>query len=81
MGLSLIGAMVSSVTYLVRWTTHTSFCSFKIAPTRRTMASSLAKPAKGSGRGEACCNGRRREDAGHIGAPLDFAVGSVDGVG
>src|SRR6188472_4136341 len=29
--------------YLLRWTAHSSFCSSRIAPTRRTMASSLGK--------------------------------------
>ncbi|KQX58587.1 hypothetical protein N185_30230 [Sinorhizobium sp. GW3] len=38
-GSSLIWLMVSSVMYLARWTAHSSFCSSRIAPTRRTMAS------------------------------------------
>ena len=42
-GSSLKGAMVSRVMYLARWTAHSSFCSSRIAPTRRTMASSLGK--------------------------------------
>lgn len=43
MGLSLIGAMVSSVMYRARWTAHSSFCSIRIAPTRRIIALSLGK--------------------------------------
>jgi hypothetical protein len=31
--------MVSSVTYRPRWTAHSSFCSRRIAPTRRVIAS------------------------------------------
>ncbi|RVK93801.1 diguanylate cyclase [Sinorhizobium meliloti] len=42
-GSSLIWLMVSSVMYLARCTAHSSFCSSRIAPTRRTMASSLGK--------------------------------------
>ena len=42
-GSSLIWLMVSSVMYLARWTAHSSFCSMRIAPTRRRMASSLGK--------------------------------------
>lgn len=42
-GSSLIWLMVSSVIYLARWTAHSSFCSSRIAPTRRMMASSLGK--------------------------------------
>jgi hypothetical protein len=42
-GSSLKGAMVSSVMYLARCTTHSSFCSNRIAPTRRVMAASLGK--------------------------------------
>src|ERR1700730_6319409 len=40
-GSSLNGAMVSSVMYRARCTAHSSFCSSRMAPTRRTMASSL----------------------------------------
>lgn len=42
-GSSLIWLMVSSVMYLARCTAHSSFCSSRIAPTRRTMASLLGK--------------------------------------
>jgi hypothetical protein len=42
-GSSLIWLIVSSVMYLARCTAHSSFCSSRIAPTRRTMASSLGK--------------------------------------
>ena len=38
----LTGAMDSSVMYLLE-TAHSSFCSSRIAPTRRVMASSLGK--------------------------------------
>ena len=40
---SLRAAMVSRVMYRARWTAHSSFCSNKIAPTSRTIASSLGK--------------------------------------
>src|SRR6478752_6498124 len=43
MGSSLNGAMVSRVMYRARWTAHSSFCSSRMAPTRRVIASSLGK--------------------------------------
>ena len=43
MGSSLSGAMVSSVMYRARWTAHSSFCSIRMAPTSRMIASSLGK--------------------------------------
>src|SRR5215470_11397743 len=43
MGSSLKGAMVSRVMYRARCTAHSSFCSSRIAPTRRVMAASLGK--------------------------------------
>ena len=43
MGLSLRPETLSSVMYLQRWTDHSSFCSSRIAPTRRMIASSLGK--------------------------------------
>ena len=42
-GSSLNGATDSSVMYLERCTAHSSFCSSRIAPTRRVMASSFGK--------------------------------------
>ena len=42
-GSSLNGAMVSSVMSRARWTAHSSFCSSRMAPTKRVMASSLGK--------------------------------------
>jgi hypothetical protein len=39
-GSSHKGAMVSSVMYRARCTAHSSFCSKRIAPTRRVMAAS-----------------------------------------
>jgi hypothetical protein len=38
-------AMVSSVKWRPRWTAHSSFCSRRMAPTRRVMASSFGKDA------------------------------------
>ena len=40
---SLRAAMVSRVMHRVRWTAHSSFCSNKIAPTSRTIASSRGR--------------------------------------
>src|SRR5215472_2077773 len=42
-GSSPNGAMVSSVMYRPRWTAHSSFCSNRIAPTRRMIATSFGK--------------------------------------
>ncbi len=42
-GSSLNGATDSSVMYLDLCTAHSSFCSCRMAPTRRVMASSLGK--------------------------------------
>ena len=42
-GSSLKGAIVSTVMQRARWTAHSSFCSIKMVPTRRTMASSFGK--------------------------------------
>ena len=39
----LIGVMDSSVMYLALWIAHSSFCSTRMAPIRRVMASSLGK--------------------------------------
>ena len=43
MGLSLIGAIASSVMYRVFWKAHPSFCSMRVAPTKRVMASPFGK--------------------------------------
>src|SRR5271166_6808074 len=43
MGLSLTGAMVSSVMYRARWMAHSSFCSIRMEPTSRMIASSFGK--------------------------------------
>jgi hypothetical protein len=40
-GLSLSPATDSRLMYLERWTTHSSFCSSRMAPTKRMMAASL----------------------------------------
>jgi hypothetical protein len=50
MGSSLNGAMVSSVMERALWTAYSSFCSRRIAPTRRVMAYSLGKMPTTSGR-------------------------------
>ena len=65
----LIAAMVSSVMYRERCTAYSSFCSKRMAPTRRTMASSLGSweefPTNADG----------------LGAAFDLAVESFERVG
>ena len=75
MGPSSIGAMVSSVMYLARWTARSSFCPKSSAPTRREMVASLGSEGLTATGPKECPN------ADDIGVEFYLAVQALDGVG